>query len=109
MKWFHLIVAITCEVIATSALKESEGFSRLWPSVLTVLGYCLAFYFLSLVLREMSVGVAYAVWAGVGIVLMAIIAYIRFGQKLDIPAIAGIALITVGVIVINIFSKSITN
>ncbi|GAB5476138.1 MAG: SMR family transporter [Maribacter sp.] len=109
MKWIYLIIAIVSEVIATSALKESNGFSKLVPSIITVIGYCSAFYFLSLVLREMSVGVAYAVWAGVGIVLVATIAYFKFGQKLDFPAVAGIVLITAGVIVINVFSKSVAH
>lgn len=109
MKWVYLIIAIISEVIATSALKESNGFSKLFPSLLTVIGYCCAFYFLSLVLKEMSVGIAYAVWAGVGILLIATIAYFRFDQKLDIPAIVGITLITTGVIIINIFSKSVVH
>ncbi|MBP2831097.1 multidrug efflux SMR transporter [Aquimarina sp. U1-2] len=109
MKWFYLIIAIVSEVIATSALKESNGFSKLIPSIITVVGYCSAFYFLSLVLREMSVGVAYAFWAGVGIVLVAMIAYFRFDQKLDAPALIGIVLITAGVIVINVFSKSVAS
>ncbi|MEM7484328.1 MAG: multidrug efflux SMR transporter [Bacteroidota bacterium] len=109
MKWIYLIIAIVSEVIATSALKESSGFSKLVPSIIAFIGYCSAFYFLSLVLREMSVGVAYAIWAGIGIVLIASIAFFRFGQKLDFPAIAGITLITIGVVIINIFSKSVTH
>ncbi|WP_299364050.1 multidrug efflux SMR transporter [Winogradskyella sp.] len=107
MKWIYLVVAIISEVIATSALKESNGFSKLLPSIITVIGYCFAFYFLSLVLREISVGVAYAVWAGFGIILITTIAYYRYGQKLDIYSIFGIALITLGVIIINAFSKTL--
>ena len=70
MKWVYLLLAIVSEVVATSALKSSESFSRLWPSVLTVVGYGVAFYLLSLTLREMPVGIAYAIWSGVGIVLV---------------------------------------
>ena len=106
MKWIYLIIAVTSEVIATLALKQSNGFSNLIPSIITILGYCSAFYFLSLVLREMSVGVAYAIWSGVGVVLVSIIAYSRFGQKLDLPAIAGIILIITGVMIINL-SKTV--
>ncbi|MGD1840986.1 MAG: DMT family transporter [Thermonemataceae bacterium] len=107
MKWLYLIIAVVSEVIATTALKQSDGFSKLVPSIVTVLGYGSAFYFLSLVLREMSVGVTYAIWSGVGVVLVATIAYFRFGQKLDLAAIAGIVLIIAGVMVINLFSKTV--
>ena len=97
------------EVIATSSLKSCEGFTRLWPSVVVVAGYGVAFFFLSLTLRSMSVGIVYAIWSGAGIVLVSIIAWILFGQKLDAPAIVGIALIIAGVAVINLFSKSVAN
>ena len=102
MKWVYLLLAIVSEVVATSALKSSESFSRLWPSVLTVVGYGVAFYLLSLTLREMPVGIAYAIWSGVGIVLVSLAAVVLFGQKLDLPALIGMGLIVAGVIVINV-------
>ncbi|WP_067220451.1 DMT family transporter [Marinomonas gallaica] len=104
--WIILFVAILSEVIATSALKASEGFSKLGPSVLVVVGYALAFYFLSLTLKVMSVGIAYAIWAGLGIVLTAIIGWLIFEQKLDTAALVGMGLILLGVIVINLFSNA---
>ena len=107
MTYFYLAVAIVAEVIATSFLKSTEGFTRLLPSVVVVLGYVAAFYFLSLTLRTMSVGIVYAIWCGVGIILVALIAWLIFGQKLDLPAVLGLALIIAGVAVINIFSASV--
>jgi small multidrug resistance pump len=107
MTYFYLAVAIVAEVIATSFLKSTEGFTRLLPSVGVVLGYVAAFYFLSLTLRTMSVGIVYAIWCGVGIILVALIAWLIFGQKLDLPAVLGMALIIAGVAVINIFSASV--
>ena len=98
--------AIVSEVIATSALKASDGFTRLWPSVVTAIGYLISFYLLSLVLKTISVGVAYAIWSGLGIVLIACIGWAVFGQKLDLPALLGMALIIAGVAVINLFSKT---
>src|SRR5574344_1904211 len=95
--WLFLFVAIFAEVIATSSLKASAGFSRLGPSLLAVAGYGVAFYCLSLTLRTIPVGVAYAIWSGVGIVLVTLIAWLIFGQKLDLPAVAGMALIIAGV------------
>ena len=109
MKWVYLLLAIVSEVVATSALKSSESFSRLWPSVLTVVGYGVAFYLLSLTLREMPVGIAYAIWSGVGIVLVSLAAVGLFGQKLDLPALIGMGLIVAGVIVINVCSKSVVH
>ena len=105
--WFFLSVAIVSEVIGTSALKASEGFTRLWPSLIVVGGYALALYLLSLTLKAIPVGVAYAVWAGVGIVLIALIGWLFFGQALDAPAIIGMGLIVAGVVVINVFSKTL--
>lgn len=105
--WLFLAIAIIAEVIGTSALKASEGFSRLWPSLLVVLGYGVAFYFLSLTLRAIPVGIAYAVWSGVGVVLIAAIGWLFFGQRLDAPAVLGMALIVSGVVVLNVFSKSV--
>lgn len=107
MKWIYLLTAILSEVIATSALNESQGFTKLAPSLVAAIGYCSAFYFLSLTLKTVSMGVAYAIWAGIGIVAISAVGYFRFGQKLDFPAFLGITLITTGVMVINIFSKSI--
>ena len=109
MKWVYLLLAIVSEVVATSALKSSESFSRLWTSVLTVVGYGVAFYLLSLTLREMPVGIAYAIWSGVGIVLVSLAAVVLFGQKLDLPALIGMGLIVAGVIVINVCSKSVVH
>lgn len=107
MNWIYLTIAICAEVIATSALKASEGFTRLAPSTVVVVGYAAAFYFLSLTLRAIPVGVAYAVWSGVGIVLISIIGALFFRQNLDAPAILGVALIIAGVVVIQVFSKTV--
>jgi len=104
--WLFLAIAIVSETIATSALKASDGFTRLLPSVAVVAGYGIAFYFLSLTLRTMPVGVAYAVWSGVGIMLISLVGWVVYGQKLDAAAIAGMGLIVAGVVVMNVFSKS---
>lgn len=103
----YLGAAIVAEVIATSALKASDGFSRLWPSLVTVLGYGLAFYCLSHTLKNISTGVAYAIWSGVGIVLISLVGWLWFDQRLDAPALLGLALIVAGVLVINLFSKTL--
>lgn len=102
----YLIIAIVGEVIATSFLRASAGFTQLVPSVVVVLGYGVTFYFLSLALQTIPVGIGYAVWSGVGIVLISIIAYFVHGQSLDLPALIGIGLILAGVLVINLFSQS---
>jgi len=107
--WVFLSVAIVSEVIATSSLKASEGFSRLGPSAIVILGYAAAFYFLSLTLKTIPIGVAYAIWSGVGVALIALIAWVVFGQRLDLPGIIGISLIVAGVIVLNLFSKTLSN
>lgn len=107
MTYLYLTIAIVAEVIATSSLKASEGFTRLGPSLFVVAGYSVAFYFLSLCLRTMSIGVAYAIWCGAGIVLIALIGWLVLGQKLDLPALAGMSLIIAGVVVINVFSASV--
>lgn len=104
--WLFLAIAIVSETIATSALKASDGFSRLWPSVAVVAGYGIAFYFLSLTLRAIPVGIAYAVWSGVGIMLISLVGWLVYGQKLDAPALVGMGLIVAGVVVMNVFSKS---
>lgn len=104
--WLFLFVAIVSEVIATSALKSSEGFSRFWPSVIVVVGYGIAFYCLALTLRVIPMGVVYAIWSGIGIVLITLVGWFLFDQKLDLPAILGIGLIAAGVMVMNVFSKT---
>lgn len=109
MNYIYLGLAIIAEVIGTSALKASDGFSRLGPSVLVVLGYGAAFYFLSLTLREIPVGVAYAIWSGVGVTLITVIGWLVFEQRLDLPALIGIGLIVAGVVVINAFSESLVH
>ena len=103
--WLFLAVAIIGEVAATSALKSSDGFTKLAPSAVVVVGYGVAFYFLSLALKSIPVGIAYAVWAGLGIVLVAGIAWLLHGQKLDAWALVGIGLIVSGVAVLNLLSK----
>lgn len=102
-------MAIVAEVIATSSLKSSEGFTRLWPSVVTLLGYTIAIFLLSLTLKTLPTGIAYAIWSGVGIVLVSAIGWFGYGQKLDTPAIIGLGLIIAGVIVVNVFSKSVAH
>lgn len=106
MSWFYLMIAIFAEIIATTALKKTEGFSQLAPSILTLLGYGIAFFFLSLSLRTIPVGIAYAVWSGVGIVAISLIGLIAFKQSLDLAAVIGIGFIVLGVLILNIFSKS---
>ena len=110
MKQFiFLFLAIMLEVVDTSGLKASEQFSKLLPSVITVVAYVCAFYFLGLTLKTLPVGIAYAIWSGVGIVLISVIGLIFFKQSLDLPAILGLGLIIAGVIVINIFSKTVSH
>lgn len=104
--WFYLSIAILSEVVATSALKAADGFSRPLPSLVVVAGYAIAFWFLSLALRTMPVGVAYAVWSGVGIALIALIGWLVFGQALDAAALLGLALIVAGVVVLGLYSRS---
>ena len=104
--YLYLGVAIIAEVIATTALRASDGFTQLWPSIISIAGYVVAFYFLSLTLRTMPVGVAYAIWSGVGIVLISLAGWLLYKQLLDLPAIIGMGMIMVGVMVINLFSKS---
>ncbi|WP_398464151.1 DMT family transporter [Tardiphaga sp.] len=106
MTYLYLAVAILSEVIATSFLKISDGFTRPMPSAITVAGYAISFYFLSLALRTIPSGIAYAIWSGVGIVLITTIAWVFQGQKLDAPALGGLGLIVAGVVVINVFSKA---
>ncbi len=106
MSWLYLAIAIGAEIIATTALKASDGFTRLYPAVITTVGYLVSFYFLALTLRVIPVGVAYAIWSGAGIVAISLIGYVMFKQTLDTAALIGIGLIVAGVLVLNIFSKS---
>jgi small multidrug resistance pump len=104
--WMMLGLAIVAEVIGTTALKASENFTRLMPSLIVVVGYGVAFYCLSLVLRSIPVGVAYAIWSGLGIVLITLVAYLVYGQHIDLAGLIGMGLIIAGVVVLNVFSKS---
>lgn len=105
MNYLILAAAIAAEVAATTAMKASDGFTRLVPSLVTIVGYVIALYLLSLSLRTIPTGIAYAVWSGIGIVLITIIAWVVHGQKLDLPAAIGMAMIIGGVIVMNAFSR----
>ncbi|HIF6624176.1 TPA: multidrug efflux SMR transporter SsmE [Serratia marcescens] len=104
--FMYLTMAIVAEVIATTMLKASEGFTRLWPSLLVVLGYGVAFWGLSMVVKSMPLGIVYAIWSGMGIVLVSVAAVFVYQQKLDWPAIIGMGLIIAGVLVINLLSKA---
>ncbi|KIO74594.1 multidrug transporter [Pedobacter lusitanus] len=104
--YIFLFLAIVSEIIATTALKASEQFTRFWPSVVVVCGYAIAFYFLSLTLRKMDLGIAYAIWSGVGIVLVTALGAVFYKQKPDLPAVIGIAFIIIGVLIINLLSKN---
>lgn len=106
MHYLYLLIAISCEVIATSTLKATAEFSRPWPSLLVLSGYGASFYFLSLSLRQLPVGIAYALWSGIGIILVTLYAWLRHGERLDTPALLGMALIVSGVGVINLLSKA---
>ena len=107
IQWAILAIAIVSEVIGTSAMKASEGFSRLGPSVIVVVGYASAFYFLSLTLKTIPVGVAYAIWSGVGVVLITLIGWVVYGQSLGLPEIMGMVLIVSGVVLLNLFSGAV--
>jgi small multidrug resistance pump len=107
--YLYLTIAVVFEVVATTALKETQGFTRLVPSLIVVVGYGFAFYFLALVLRTMPVGVVYALWSGAGILLVTAIGWLWFRQALDLPALGGMALILAGVVVINLFSRTLVH
>jgi len=107
--YFYLIIAVIFEVIATTALKQTDGFTRLAPSLVSIGGYALAFYFLSLPLRTMPVGIVYALWCGAGIIFITAIGWVWFKQALDLPALVGIGLIMAGVVVINLYSKTVVH
>ncbi len=106
VSYAYLAIAIVAEVIATSFLKQSDGFTRPVPTIVMAIGYIVAFFFLSLTLREVPTGIAYAIWSGVGIVLITAIAWIVQGQRLDAPAMIGMALIIAGVLVMNLWSRT---
>lgn len=106
MVYLYLSIAIVSEVIGTTALQASDGFTRPGPAAITVVGYGLAFYFMSLTLRSMPVGVVYAIWSGAGIVLVAAAAWVLYRQALDLAALLGMALIVAGILVINLFSNT---
>jgi small multidrug resistance pump len=107
MGYWYLAIAIGAEVIATLALKASEGFSHIISSVICVIGYAISLYFLSLVLKTVPVGIAYAIWAGMGIVLITAVSAVLYKQIPDLPAVIGMHLILAGVLVINVFSKTV--
>lgn len=104
--WILLAISICLEIVATNLLKVSDGFTKLLPTVGSLALYAISFYFVSLVFRTLSVGLVYAIWSGVGIVLTAIVAYFAFGQKIDTAGLIGMALIISGVLVINLFSQT---
>lgn len=107
--WLYLGIAIVAEVVATSTMKATEGFTRTLPSLVVGIGYAVAFYFLSLTLRTLPVGIAYAIWSGVGIALVSLIAWLVYGQALDLAGIAGLALIAAGIVVLNGFSRAVAH
>ena len=109
MTYLYLALAIIAEVAATSALKASEEFTKIIPVMIVIVGYGIAFYFMTLVFRVLPIGITYAIWSGLGIVLVAIVGFLFYKQTLDIPAIIGMGLIISGVIVINVFSKAINH
>ncbi|ETX11914.1 multidrug transporter [Marinomonas ushuaiensis DSM 15871] len=109
MIYLLLCLAILAEVIATSALKASDSFTKLGPSIILVVGYAVAFYLLSVVMRSMPTGLAYAIWAGLGVVLISLYGYFFANEKLDAAACIGMSLIVAGVVVINVFSKTVSH
>lgn len=107
MPWIYLAIAIAAETVGTTSMKLSEGFTRIGPSIACALAYALSFYMLAQVLKSIPVGVAYAIWSGLGVVLITGIGWVLFGQKLDLAAIIGIGLIIAGVVVMQVFSSSV--
>ena len=105
-KWIFLTLAIISEVIGTSYLKSTEGFTKLLPSIIVLAGYCAAFYFLSLTLDSIPIGMAYAIWSGVGIAAITVVSVIFFEQKLDFAAVVGMGLIIAGVVVLRLYSEA---
>ena len=108
-EYVYLLIAIIAEVMATSSLKASQGFTRLIPSLVVMVGYGAGFYFLSLSLKGIGVGVAYALWSGIGIVLLSVVGVVVFGEKIDLPAVIGFALIVAGVVILNLYSKVVAH
>lgn len=104
--YVFLLIAIVSEVAATAALKNTEGFTRLWPSVVTVVGYASAFYFLSLTMKVLPIGIVYATWSGVGIVLISLIGWLYYKESLNVATMAGMAMIIVGVVIVNLNAKA---
>ena len=104
--WVYLGIAILSEVLATASLKSTEGFTKLWPSMAVLVGYSAAFYFLSLTLEDIPIGVAYAVWSGVGVATITIVSVVFMDQKIDLAGVLGIGLIVIGVIVLRLYSGS---
>lgn len=109
MHYLYLMIAVLTETVATSSLQASQQFTRFWPSVLVVVGYGFSFYFMGLTLKFMPVGIVYALWSGLGIVLIALIGFLVFGQKLDLAAVLGLGLILSGILIIHLFSNSSTH
>ena len=106
MAYFYLMLAVICEVIATSALKSSAEFTKLVPVIIVLIGYSSSFYFMALVLRTIPLGITYAIWSGFGIVIIAVIGVVFYKENLDLPALVGMGLIMAGVLVVNLFSKT---
>ena len=107
--YLALGIAIVAEVIATTALKASDSFTRLLPSLIVVAGYGIAFYFLTVTLKTIPIGITYAIWSGLGIVLITLSSYVVYRQTIDLPGLLGMALIIAGVVVLNVFSKSVVH
>ena len=107
--YLYLFIAVIAETIGTTALQASAQFSRFWPSVMVVIAYALSFYLMAVTLKYMPVGIVYAIWSGLGIVSIALIAFIVFGQRLDLPAILGLSMIIGGIVVIHVFSGTTTH
>jgi small multidrug resistance pump len=109
MQYIYLLLAITAEVIATSALKAADGFTKPIPTLIVAVGYSVAFFLLSLIVQTMPLGIVYAIWSGAGIVLVAVVAAVWLKQVPDLPAVIGIGLIMAGVVIVNLFSKTVTH
>lgn len=109
MAYFYLAIAIISEVVATSALRNSAEFTKLWPTVIMIIAYGSAFYFMTLALRTIPLGITYAIWSGLGIVLISLVGVLFYHERLDLPAVIGMGLIIAGVLVINLFSKMVVH
>lgn len=109
LHYLYLVIAVAAETIGTTALQASNQFTKFWPSVLVIAAYAVAFYFLGVVLKYIPVGIAYAIWSGLGIVLIAVIGFAVFGQRLDLPALLGLGMIISGIVVIQLFSNAATH